>query len=112
MNHLALTLGVEEKDVTTLSIRPGMVDTAMQQELRDQHLVKMDPDAAEKFSSTHRDGKLLRPEQPGTVIAKLALNAPKELSGQFLQWVFLPETLSALLIHIRWNDEVLKDFQE
>jgi NAD(P)-dependent dehydrogenase (short-subunit alcohol dehydrogenase family) len=30
LNHLAMTLSVEEPDVTTISIRPGVVDTEMQ----------------------------------------------------------------------------------
>lgn len=84
MNHLAMTLGVEEPDVTTISIRPGMVDTAMQQELRDSHLQNMDPKDADKFRSAHQDGKLNKPEQPGHVMARLVLDAPKELSGKFL----------------------------
>jgi NAD(P)-dependent dehydrogenase (short-subunit alcohol dehydrogenase family) len=84
INHLAMTLGVEEPDVTTISIRPGMVDTAMQQELRDSHLQNMDPNDAKKFRSAHEDGKLLKPEQPGHVIGKLVLEAPKEFSGKFL----------------------------
>jgi NAD(P)-dependent dehydrogenase (short-subunit alcohol dehydrogenase family) len=79
-----MTLGAEEPDVTTVSIRPGVIDTAMQQEIRDVHLRNMDPKDAEKFSSAHRDGKLNRPEQPGNVIARLVLDAPKELSGKFL----------------------------
>ena len=45
----------------------------------------MDNEDAAKFASLKRDGKLLRPDQPGHVMAKLALNAPKELSGKFLK---------------------------
>ncbi|KAK2760024.1 hypothetical protein FQN54_002760 [Arachnomyces sp. PD_36] len=85
MNHLALTLQSEEPDVTTVSIRPGMVDTDMQLELREEHLGNMGKDAS-KFTSAHENGKLLKPEQPGHVIAKLALDAPYDLSGKFLSW--------------------------
>ena len=35
MNHLALTLSTEEPDVTTMAIRPGVVDTEMQREIRE-----------------------------------------------------------------------------
>jgi len=85
LNHLALTLAVEEPEITTISIRPGAVDTEMQREIREIHHTTMDNEDAAKFASLKRDGKLLRPDQPGHVMAKLALNAPKELSGKFLK---------------------------
>lgn len=84
MNHLALSLGAEEPDVTTVSIRPGMVDTEMQREIREVHHKNMEPDIYSKFFNAHKEGKLLRPEQPGHVMAKLVLDAPKSLSGRFL----------------------------
>ncbi|KAL4739031.1 hypothetical protein BDV11DRAFT_188508 [Aspergillus similis] len=84
MNHLALSLGEEEPDVTSISIRPGMVDTEMQRELREDHATTLEPQVHSKFTTVHKDGKLLKPEQPGHVMAKLVLDAPKELSGKFL----------------------------
>ncbi|KAF2473265.1 NAD(P)-binding protein [Lindgomyces ingoldianus] len=97
-NHLALTLAIEEPDVTTISVRPGVVDTEMQREIREKHNIAMDAKDAEKFRSLKEGGSLLRPEQPGHVIAKLAVEdgVGKELSGKFLNW----------------NDDVLKAFQE
>ncbi|GAB1197186.1 hypothetical protein BDV32DRAFT_127202 [Aspergillus pseudonomiae] len=86
MNHLALTLGEEEPDVTTISIRPGMVDTEMQRELREDHATTLEPQVHSKFTTVHKDGKLLKPEQPGHVMAKLVLDGPKDLSGKFLSW--------------------------
>lgn len=83
LNHLGLTLSVEEPDITAVSIRPGIVDTAMQVTIRGAHEV-MDARDAAKFKSLHEEGKLLRPEQPGNVIARLAVGAEKELSGKFL----------------------------
>ena len=87
LNRLALTLSVEEPDVTTISIRPGVVDTEMQRELREVHHKTMDTRDAEKFAGLKTSGGLLKPEQPGYVMARLALDAPKELSGRFLRWV-------------------------
>lgn len=84
MNHLAATLKVEEPDITTIAIRPGTVDTEMQAEIRKNKSV-MDAHDSEKFGNLHTEGKLLRPEQPGNVVARLALNASKELSGRFLR---------------------------
>ncbi|KAJ6115248.1 Short-chain dehydrogenase/reductase SDR [Penicillium sp. IBT 16267x] len=96
MNNFAQTLGAEEPDVTSVSVRPGMVDTEMQRELREVHGATLDAEMHSKFTGAHSNGKLVRPEQPGHVMAKLVLDAPKELTGLFLSW----------------NDEELKDFQE
>lgn len=84
MNHLNGTLAREEPEITSLAIRPGMVNTQMQEELRSQHLGALGPEDGQRFVNAHEEGKLLRPEQPGHVIAKLAIDAPRELSGQFL----------------------------
>lgn len=96
LNHLALTLSVEEPDITTISIRPGVVDTEMQREIREVHHERMSEKDREKFSGLKSSGGLLKPEQPGNVIAKLAVSGGKELSGKFLSW----------------NDESLKAFQD
>lgn len=98
LNHLALTLSVEEPDITTLSIRPGVVDTEMQRDIREVHAENMSEKDREKFAGLKNDGGLLRPEQPGRVIAKLAVDGGLERgwSGKFLSW----------------NDEVLKAYQE
>lgn len=87
MNNLAMSLGSEEPDVTSVTIRPGMVDTEMQRELREEHGSTLDAEMHSKFTSVHKDGKLLKPEQPGHVMAKLVLDAPKDLSGRFLSYV-------------------------
>ncbi len=79
-----MTLSVEEPEITTISIRPGVVDTEMQVEVRRNNTVMDDKDA-EKFKSLHEDGKLLRPDQPANVMARLVLDAGKELSGKFLR---------------------------
>ena len=96
LNHLAGTLAVEEPNVTTISVRPGVVDTDMQISIRDVHRNSMDAKDAAKFRELKETGGLLRPDQPGHVMAKLALDAPKELNGKFLSW----------------NDDKLAAFQE
>jgi len=87
MNHLTMTLSVEEPLLTSIAIRPGVVDTEMQRQLRDIHNITMDPKDAEKFATLKSSGQLLRPEQPGRVIAKLVLEAPRELTGRFIKSV-------------------------
>ena len=86
MNHLAMTLANEEKDITSISVRPGVVDTEMQTDIRQKHNTAMDEKDAARFKELKETGGLLRPEQPGHVMARLVLNAPKELSGKFVDW--------------------------
>ncbi len=85
LNHLALTLSVEEPDVTSISIRPGVVDTQMQRDVREKHSETMQETDTAKFRTLHKQGKLLKPEQPGNVMAKLVLNGTNALSGKFLR---------------------------
>lgn len=87
LNHLALTLQKEEPDITTLAIRPGVVDTQMQDTLASQHFTTMEDEDAQRFKTMRAEGKMLKPEQPGNVMARLILDAPKELSGMFLKYV-------------------------
>ena len=69
-----------------MSIRPGVVDTEMQRAIREEHNKTMNASDQEKFHSLHNEGKLVRPEQPGGVIANLSLMAERGLSGKFLSW--------------------------
>jgi hypothetical protein len=82
-----MTLAVEEPDIITVAIRPGVVDTEMQSVVRAHNHV-MDAKDAEKFKSLHEEGRLLRPEQPGSVMAQLVLDGGKDLSGKFLRYTF------------------------
>ncbi|KAL3418968.1 AMP-binding enzyme [Phlyctema vagabunda] len=99
LNHLAMTLQNEEPDITTIAIRPGTVDTEMQTDIRTKHFDVMDPADATKFRSLYTDGKLLKPDQPGNVIGRLAVAASLDLAGRFLS--FRPTRLPALLL--RWS---------
>lgn len=56
----------------------------MQAEIRRSNQV-MDEKDVKQFKGLHEDGKLLRPEQPGDVMARLAVEAEKGLSGKFLR---------------------------
>ncbi|TGZ82154.1 putative dehydrogenase [Ascodesmis nigricans] len=85
LNHLAMTLAAEEPEIRSISVRPGVIDTQMQDEIREKHGEAM-REVHERFLELKAQGKLLRPEQPGNVIARLALSMDKELSGKFLSW--------------------------
>ncbi|PYI09516.1 short-chain dehydrogenase [Aspergillus sclerotiicarbonarius CBS 121057] len=95
MNHLALSLGDEEPDVTSVAIEPGLVDTEMQREIREDLATIMDSQFHSIFTTVHKDGHLLKPEQPGHVIARCVMDAPNSLTGRFFSW----------------NDQALKVFQ-
>ena len=68
----------------------------MQREIREVHHETMSEGDKEKFAGLKREGGLLRAEQPGGVIARLAVQGGVEgLRGKFLSW----------------NDEMLAGFQ-
>ena len=91
LNHLALTLAVEEPSITSLALRPGVVDTDMQALIRSKSAV-MDGKDAEKFKSLYEGGHLVKPEEIGAAMAEIALalsgGGVKEYSGKFLKLVY------------------------
>jgi len=87
MNSLNRTFATEEKGmIVSIAVRPGKVDTRMQNEIREHGGVHMAPDVHQLFIQQKKDGLLLKPEDPGHVIAALALNGPRSLSGEFVSW--------------------------
>ncbi|KAI8928210.1 hypothetical protein BC831DRAFT_449560 [Entophlyctis helioformis] len=85
-NMIVQGLGIEEPLITSVAVRPGVVDTEMQQEIRDKGREPMGADFHTKFVHMKEAGQLLDPMLPGTAIANLALRAPADLSGQFINW--------------------------
>lgn len=81
-----MTLAMEETSITSISLRPGVVDTQMQTDIRLKHHQAMGPSHA-KFLRLHADGGLLDPEDPGSVAANLVMYAERELSGKFFTYV-------------------------
>ncbi|KAF9997345.1 hypothetical protein BGZ79_008955 [Entomortierella chlamydospora] len=90
------TLAKEEPEVTTVSIRPGVVDTEMQSAIRTKGVGNMVPDQHAKFVSYHTSKELLHPDEPGHVIASLSVKAPNSINGRFFSW----------------NDEELKEHRK
>jgi len=82
LNMLSATLALEEPSVTTLTLRPGGVDTGLQVTLRSEGGPVMDPDVFKKYSTR----KLLAPEVPGLAAAALVLYAPHGWSGKFISY--------------------------
>ncbi|MEL6268279.1 MAG: SDR family oxidoreductase [Chloroflexota bacterium] len=86
LNHLTATISAEEPHITTIALRPGVVDTAMQQQIRDEGKDVMPEVLYNRFTQFHEEGDLLPPEKPGFAAAVLALHAPPDWSGQFMSW--------------------------
>ncbi|KIY74058.1 short-chain dehydrogenase, partial [Cylindrobasidium torrendii FP15055 ss-10] len=84
-NSLCRTLAEEENNIIAVALRPGVVDTAMQATIRQDGSQAMGS-GHDTFVKLHADGKLLKPDAPGEVIARLALHAPASLSGKFVSW--------------------------
>jgi NAD(P)-dependent dehydrogenase (short-subunit alcohol dehydrogenase family) len=86
LTHLTRLLAAEEPDITTLALRPGVVDTAMQTFIRAEGAKAMTPEKCAYFLQLKESGQLLDPAVPAGKIAWLALQAPPALSGQFIDY--------------------------
>ncbi|KAJ2559508.1 hypothetical protein EV175_000302 [Coemansia sp. RSA 1933] len=87
VNMITESIAAEEPDVVAIAIRPGVVDTGMQSIIRSSAgQGAMRPTEHAKFMELHESGNLLPPEKPASAIVKLALKAPREISGQFHSW--------------------------
>ena len=85
LNSLVRHVAVEEPDITAIAISPGRVDTDMQKELREKG-TEMSKNDYDTFKTAFDEGKLIKPEQTGRVIANLSLGAKPELSGKYFKW--------------------------
>ncbi|KAI5124922.1 hypothetical protein M0805_007350 [Coniferiporia weirii] len=86
MNSFCRTLANEEPDVVSVALRPGMVDTSMQETLRTVGPAHLRRDDMNRFVKAHSEGTLVKPDDVGHVVASLSLAAPKALSGMFVSW--------------------------
>jgi len=86
LNHFTRILAAEEPGITSVAVRPGMVDTPMQTFLRENAPSVMPKDLADYYQKVKKQGGLEPPDVPGKSIAWLALNAPHEWSGRFLDY--------------------------
>lgn len=84
VNMLASCLGQEEPDVTTVAVRPGIVDTEMQTDIRERGSQAMDAKLYNKLVAMKKNGALLDAKIPGRAIAQLVIHPSFQQSGQFL----------------------------
>ena len=86
LNHLTRVLATEETTITAVAMRPGVVDTDMQAFIRQEGLKAMPADLLAYYRQLKERGELQPPEIPARAIAWLALYAPPEFSGKFLDF--------------------------
>ena len=86
LNHFTRVLAAEEPAVTALTMRPGVVDTDMQAVLRNAVGNAMPVEQIAYYQQLKERGELEPPQIPARAIAWLALHAPREFSGQFLDY--------------------------
>ena len=86
LNHFTRLLAAEEPQITSVAIRPGVVDTPMQGYLRNHGPDSMPPETAAFYQQLKKDGRLEPAWVPARSIAWLALAAPPQLSGRFVNY--------------------------
>jgi NAD(P)-dependent dehydrogenase (short-subunit alcohol dehydrogenase family) len=86
LNHFTRVLAEEEPEVTAIAIAPGVVDTTMQQTIRQEGKNGMPAEVHASYVGYHERGELNPPEVPGCALAIAVCHAPHEWSGGFLAW--------------------------
>lgn len=86
LNMLTAMLAEEEPEVTVLAVRPGVIDTAMQTQIRDAGAANMLPEQHAHFVRLYESGDMMPPERPAQAIVALALYAPRSVDGEYLSW--------------------------
>ncbi len=79
-------LAEEEPALTSVAVRPGVVDTEMQAMIRREGSKAMSPEQMTYYQSLKSGGHLEPPFIPARSIAWLSLHAPHEWSGKFLNY--------------------------
>lgn len=86
IQHFTAILAIEEPSITAIAVRPGVIDTEMQRTIRERGASGMPAAEYDKFAQRYKQGMLLPPELPGRAVARIALSAPHEWSGESMNW--------------------------
>lgn len=87
LNHFAMTVAQEAEHVKCLAVAPGIVDTSMQVNIRENVGNNMSQQHHEMFKSLHKDNKLLNSDIPANVYAQLALKGvPEDINGTYISF--------------------------
>ncbi len=82
--HLGRVVSVEEPTIGCFSLRPGVIDTDMQREIRESS--RMRSQEKDRFLDLHREGKLEPPEVPARAAVWLVLHGPRTRSGDLIEY--------------------------
>ena len=83
LTHFNRVLAEEEPHITAISVRPGVVDTPMQAQIRREGSETMTSTRYAYYMDLKARDQLEPPEIPARSIAWLALHAPHDMSGEF-----------------------------
>ena len=86
LNHFTQVLAAEEPAVTSVAVRPGVVDTEMQALIRSKGPGVMPAEQAAFYRDLKTQGRLEPPRVPARCVAWLSLQAPLAWSGRFLNY--------------------------
>jgi len=104
MNCLCAGLKLEEPEVSTVCVTPGIVNTDMQKEVRDERKFpgqitwtnnslmiqdenRMPTEQYNWLKQLHDSGGLVQPEQSASTFARLVLyGVPEECKGEVVPW--------------------------
>lgn len=83
LNHFTKVLSIEEPELTCLALRPGMVDTDLQTDIRELGRTVMTSGQMDFYKGFKDRDELIPPQIPAKSIAWLAAAAPARFSGGF-----------------------------
>jgi 3-oxoacyl-[acyl-carrier protein] reductase len=86
LEHFTRQLAAEAgpMGVVAVALRPGLVDTKMQEEIRNRPLDSIPPELRAAFSAYKQRGMLVPPERPARIIAFLCSDRPGYINGRVL----------------------------
>jgi NAD(P)-dependent dehydrogenase (short-subunit alcohol dehydrogenase family) len=70
--------------VVSVALRPGVVDTRMQEELRNRPPESMPPELRAVFAAYKQRGRLIPPDRPAQMIAYLCSDRVGDINGRIL----------------------------
>jgi NAD(P)-dependent dehydrogenase (short-subunit alcohol dehydrogenase family) len=86
LHHLTRCMAAEQSNIIAVSLRPGVIDTAMQDQIRREGQGHMPPDMLQYFTQLKETNRLEPPEVPAKSLAWLALYCPPEWNGEMIEY--------------------------
>jgi len=87
LNHFSRVLSAEEPSITVVAINPGGMDTQMMADVREKGQgVKPFEEFHRYFVDRYEQGQLLSPDVSALATVTLALAAPHEMTGEYIDF--------------------------